>query len=428
MSSQLFDDSCPGTRKYLEIHYQCVGSGSGTNNPADWYEHNSSEGWLQQGVASNLKLSAQPINVNSGGSRSISGGANSRIPILVATTTSTPRRIPITTPISTTTTTETTTTTTQEPSTIPTTRITSVVAQKISINEPSTAAAVEQEDAVINEELWMPPLKDSDVNVPPGLLTDYCPSTKARNLVWKYTKRGSMEVQPCPNGATGLARWSCARRPSGPLELYGGAAQWDTAQPDMSDCKSAAITNLEVKLRQSDPETVIASSLAHLTGSKKLYGGDIDSAAAVMKTVANRIQYLLQQQKDTMYRKEATVQEILLNIVRSGSNLLDPRNLEAWTDLDEGQRMKIAAGVLQGMEDNALIFADVTSQPQVLMESSYNICKLIFFTNYHFLNFCLFLLFSIPFVVSTYFLRIHKLLQLYTSLVSLLCYYYIDKI
>jgi hypothetical protein len=42
--------------------------------------------------------------------------------------------------------------------------------------------------------------------------------------------------------------------------------QWATRQPDMSDCKSAAMTNLEVKVRQEDPENVIASSLAHLTG------------------------------------------------------------------------------------------------------------------------------------------------------------------
>ena len=380
VSSQLFDDACPGTRKYLEIHYQCVGSGNGNDasnsgsragvggNNADWYEYNSSEGWLKDShhSASNLKLSEIE---NSNSNR---GGANSRIPILVATTTSTPKRIPITTPVSTTTTTSTTTTAPPSTSTVTTTK--KAVKDKVSINQ-SQNNVVNNVDTIVNEELWMPNINENDVNVPPGLLSDYCPSTKARNLIWKYTKRGSMEVQPCPNGATGLARWSCARRPSGPLEMYGGAAQWDTAQPDMSDCKSAAITNLEVKLRQSDPETVIASSLAHLTGSKKLYGGDIDSAAAVMKTVANRIQYLLQQQKDTLYRKEATVQEILLNIVRSGSNLLDPRNLEAWTDLDEGQRMKIAAAVLQGMEDNALIFADVTTQPQVLMESSYNICK-----------------------------------------------------
>ena len=51
----------------------------------------------------------------------------------------------------------------------------------------------------------------------------------------------------------------------GPL-LQGG--EWATRQPDMSDCKSAAMTNLEVKVRQEDPENVLASSLAHLTGNE----------------------------------------------------------------------------------------------------------------------------------------------------------------
>ena len=94
-----------------------------------------------------------------------------------------------------------------------------------------------------------------------------------------------------------------------------------------------------------------------------------------MKTVANRIQYLLQQKTEKFYKKEAYIQEILLNIVRSGSNLLDAKNAEAWADLDVTQRMKIASSLLQAMEQNALIFAGVTNQPEVLIESSYNICK-----------------------------------------------------
>ena len=224
----------------------------------------------------------------------------------------------------------------------------------------------------MNSEVWIQE-PGTDEEPPPGLLSDYCPSTTARNLVWKYTKRGSNVVQPCPNGATGLARWFCSGDPV--FSKPGSPARWETTQPDMSDCKSAAITNLEVKLRQADPENVIASSLAHLTGSRKLYGGDLESAAGVIKTVANRLQYLLQQKTEKFYKKEAYIQEILLNIVRSGSNLLDVKNKEAWTDLDVGQRMKIAGSLLQALEHNALIFAAVTNQPEILMESSYNIRK-----------------------------------------------------
>ena len=53
------------------------------------------------------------------------------------------------------------------------------------------------------------------------------------------------------------------------------AAVWASEQPDLSDCKSVPMTNLEVKVRQEDPENVLASSLARLTGSRQLYGGDL---------------------------------------------------------------------------------------------------------------------------------------------------------
>ncbi len=69
------------------------------------------------------------------------------------------------------------------------------------------------------------------------------------------------------------------------------------------------------------------------------------------------------------------VQEVLLNIVRSGSNLLDVKNLEAWADLTAGEQLRLASGLLLALQENALLFAEVTAQPEILIESSYNICK-----------------------------------------------------
>ena len=43
-------------------------------------------------------------------------------------------------------------------------------------------------------------------------------------------------------------------------------------------------------------------------GSRKLYGGDLESAVAVMRTVASRIQFLLQQGPARFYKKEAYIQ------------------------------------------------------------------------------------------------------------------------
>lgn len=35
----------------------------------------------------------------------------------------------------------------------------------------------------------------------------YCPQVSARGLHWNWTMAGTYAVQPCPGGATGLARW-----------------------------------------------------------------------------------------------------------------------------------------------------------------------------------------------------------------------------
>ena len=215
---------------------------------------------------------------------------------------------------------------------------------------------------------------EEDMMVSEEELVNYCQPTTARNLFWKMTRGGQMMIQPCPNGATGLARWQCLSSRS-----EAGSALWSSTQPDMSDCKSVPMTNLEVKVRQEDPENVIASSLARLTGSRQLYGGDLLSAVEVMKTVASRIQYLLQQRSDKFYKKEAFIQEVLLNIVRSASNLLDVKNRDAWNDLEVATQMKVASSLLLAVEENAFLFAEVTNKPEILMESSYNICKFINF-------------------------------------------------
>ena len=207
--------------------------------------------------------------------------------------------------------------------------------------------------------------------IPEEELAQYCGPSTARSLSWKVTRAGQLVVQPCPNGATGLARWQC-------VSSHSDTAAWLAAQPDLTDCKSVPMTNLEVKVRQEDPENVLASSLARLTGSRRLYGGDLQSAVAVMRTVASRVQYLLQQREDNFYKKEAFIQEVLLNIVRAASNLLDVKNKEAWGDLEPAQQMKTASSLLLAMEENAALFAEVTTKPEILMESSYNICEYFF--------------------------------------------------
>lgn len=117
VSSDLFGDPCPGTHKYVEIHYTCSPKTDTTRRPLPpWYlqppPQSNSDGKHDLWLPNSSKQKQKDIAPN--GNEGSGKNFNSRIPILVATTTSTPKRIPITTPkpttiSSTTTTTESTT-------------------------------------------------------------------------------------------------------------------------------------------------------------------------------------------------------------------------------------------------------------------------------------------------------------------------------
>ena len=189
-------------------------------------------------------------------------------------------------------------------------------------------------------------------------------------LFRKYYK-----YSPFPLGTTGLSRWSCL-----------DTGLWSDNHPDMSDCKSEAATNLEARVRAEDPEAVLASSLAHMTSSSKshFYGGDLDTSVAVMRTIGNRLRFILQtglhgrgggHARGQIYNKEAFVQEVAANVIRTVSNLIADDKVLAWMDLKVPLRMKMMNHLLLALEEVAFMLAEVTETPELLEEASENLCK-----------------------------------------------------
>ena len=210
------------------------------------------------------------------------------------------------------------------------------------------------------------------------LTKHYCAPITSRYLNWNWTEAGDISIQPCPTGSTGLARWTCEE----PSIKSNGKPDWQGRQADMSDCKSALMTDLESRIRKQDPENVLASKLALLTQPpnqvddfdestkvKRLYGGDLEAVVEVMKSIANRLQYLMQTQAK-LYNKESYLQEIFQNIFRSGSNLLSRQHRDAWNDLSRNHRIKVASSLMNILEEHAFLLADVLQQPETIIEST----------------------------------------------------------
>lgn len=91
-----------------------------------------------------------------------------------------------------------------------------------------------------------------------------CDPRTARNLFWNSTRAGDVNVQPCPGGATGIAKWRCviaARRGS----MAVATAQWLPATPDLTHCRSLWLNSLEVRVNQPDSSIVsIATDLSQV--------------------------------------------------------------------------------------------------------------------------------------------------------------------
>jgi latrophilin 1 len=225
VSSDLFGDPCPETHKYVEIHYTCAPTDDSVQQRPPWYIHHPSLNgssllpplpWLKDDIRSS------DLPKNGGG-----GASAPRIPILVATTTSTPKRIPITSsPPPPTTTATTLKTTTASPIAVVLT-----TAGKGLVGGDSTKSTDEDEYIGDNDEdglrdelaeenvleedgeegrLVESSLVDMREQGEEGEGGDYCRPSLARNLYWQQTPRGQPHVQPCPNGATGSARWLCS--------------------------------------------------------------------------------------------------------------------------------------------------------------------------------------------------------------------------
>lgn len=111
VSSDLFGDPCPGTHKYVEIHYTCSPKTDTPDGPCP--PGTSSSPPSSHTVRTGRLTPPPPVRLQTRW-RTRPAATTRGTPILVATTTNMPKRVPITTPRPTTTSTTSTSSTTKE--------------------------------------------------------------------------------------------------------------------------------------------------------------------------------------------------------------------------------------------------------------------------------------------------------------------------
>ncbi|XP_045539725.1 latrophilin Cirl isoform X2 [Papilio machaon] len=478
-STNMFGDPCPNTLKYLEAHYQCVPASttSTTNRP--------SPPWLITSQPTVWRSTLPPIPKSPVQTQQ----TERKKPTVITPPTFRPH---ITLPpevklgdIGTkkTTTRQPDTSSEREPPQIPHENIPEVKEEPkvIEPDVPKNEKPKERDDGIppVTEETMQWPSKDEDsdstspVHMPPkenrtpdidgdifdnkiystsstpnaGRRAAYCPQVTARGLHWNWTLAGQYAVQPCPGGATGLARWTCtltsqhvveerprrrgAGLPSGenyrdlgldqPSDrqlqiirrlgseallkgrdgdtaehmidyrnagaadvthnvqvdgdfVYGeGMPAWHGATPDLSECRSVWLNSLEARVREGESLLSISNDLAQVTSSKTLYGGDMMTTTSIMKKLAQRMSQNMQTFPDPRQR-ETFVADMLLGVIKTGSNLLEESQRASWSDLSTDAQNRVASALLTQLEENAFLLADAVTKEKTILQIVKNIC------------------------------------------------------
>lgn len=120
----------------------------------------------------------------------------------------------------------------------------------------------------------------------------YCGPATARNLFWNVTRVGEINVQSCPPGSTGIAKWRCSSNllPTKSQKIKLNHNQnaddtndnrmddeslfannmergymWQPSSPDLTQCRSMWLNSLEVRVNQRDSALVsIANDLSQV--------------------------------------------------------------------------------------------------------------------------------------------------------------------
>lgn len=181
---------------------------------------------------------------------------------------------------------------------------------------------------------------------------NYCTPKHMRTIYWNWTRIMETNIQPCPGGTTGYAKWRCIDAENGP--------SWYPDTPDLSACRSVWLTSLEQRIQNAngkDPLLAITNDLAQVTSSKTLYGGDMMITTKIIKTLTHKMSNDIQTFADHTQR-ETFVTEMLNHVVKTSSNLLDVSQHPSWTDLSYEEQMRVATSLLIGLEENAFLLAN----------------------------------------------------------------------
>lgn len=260
-STNMFGDPCIGTHKYLEAHYLCVSAAqtsTTTNRPSPpWLITSQPSVWSTSTIRTPTtakiydEANSTTIFTTTNRATSDSYTSTTNVPLIQSST------------VVVTTTTKTTTTKLNNFNKTETTKtiLVPTTQNNFKLNSTQTPLLINSNNSNNNNKY----LENDNY---------FCGPTTVRNLFWNLTRVGEVNVQSCPGGATGIAKWRCIfthksqqilqnQQVDGDEKLQ---AIWQPSTPDLTQCRSLWLNSLEIRVNQRDsPLISIANDLSQVS-------------------------------------------------------------------------------------------------------------------------------------------------------------------
>ncbi|KAJ8357672.1 hypothetical protein SKAU_G00204660 [Synaphobranchus kaupii] len=209
-----------------------------------------------------------------------------------------------------------------------------------------------------------PPLEPDQVAPPPPgsapLPERFCEAVQRRGISWPQTQRGVSVERPCPKGTRGTASYLCV--------LVTGL--WRQKGPDLSNCTSHWVSQVDQKIRSGENAASLANELAKHTKGP-IFAGDVSSSVRLMEQLVDILDAQLQDLWPS--DKDSAGRSFNKAIVDTVDNLLRPEALKSWADMNSTEQMHAATMLLDTLEEGAFILADNLMEPAVVKVPAENV-------------------------------------------------------
>jgi hypothetical protein len=197
----------------------------------------------------------------------------------------------------------------------------------------------------------------------------FCQANTFGNLYWNETKANTRATMRCPKYNSGFAYRFC--------DLNGN---WEENSADLSQCTSEWLNKIILDLEKRDQKLSVvhlSNIMAEYVTRNHFHGGDISHLINTMEKLVDALRLDLELIPTSSQRK-AVITQVVQNIIKTGSVMIDLDNHFIWRDVGQVQeQLETVSALVMCLENAGLLLPEGAGENKEVTIASENIRKFV---------------------------------------------------